>query len=98
MNNNRLPGTAHSTGEVHTRLSNRIIGFSDGVFAIAITLLVLTIDVPANLTSEEVSSFLREALPQVLLYAVAFMSSALSGCVTTVCSACAVPLTHGSLS
>ena len=73
MNNNRLPGTAHSTGEVHTRVSNRIIGFSDGVFAIAITLLVLTIDVPANLTSQEVSSFLGESLPQVLTYAVAFM-------------------------
>src|ERR671915_423288 len=74
MNNNRLPSTVHSTGEVHTRVSNRIIGFSDGVFAISITLLVLTINVPSNLTSsEEVSGFLRQALPQLVVYAAAFM-------------------------
>ena len=63
----------HATGRVRSHANNRIIGFSDGVFAIAITLLVLTIDLPANLPSEEVSSFLWEALPQVLVYAVSFM-------------------------
>ncbi len=73
MNDNRPPSTAHATGEVRTRVNNRIIGFSDGVFAIAITLLVLAIDVPTNLTSQEVSSFLWEALPQVLIYAASFM-------------------------
>ena len=64
-----------ATSEVHTRLSNRIIGFSDGAFAIAITLLVLTLDVPSNLPSsdEEVSGFLWEALPQVVVYAASFM-------------------------
>ena len=63
-----------SAGQVQRRLSNRIIGFSDGVFAIAITLLVLTIGAPSNLSSsEEVSSFLWEALPRVVVYAAAFM-------------------------
>ena len=63
----------HATGRVRRHANNRIIGFSDGVFAIAITLLVLTIDLPASLPSEEVSSFLWGALPQVLVYAVSFM-------------------------
>jgi uncharacterized membrane protein len=73
MNDNLPPNTAHATGEVRWRVNNRIIGFSDGVFAISITLLVLTIDVPANLTSQEVSSFLWGTLPQVLIYATSFM-------------------------
>jgi uncharacterized membrane protein len=64
---------ASAAGEVQTRVNNRIIGFSDGVFAITITLLVLTIDVPSNLTSDEVNGFLWEALPQVVIYAASFM-------------------------
>jgi uncharacterized membrane protein len=74
MNDKRDSSFANHAGEVRKRVSNRIIGFSDGVFAIAITLLVLTINVPSNLTSsEEVSSFLRQALPQLVVYAAAFM-------------------------
>jgi uncharacterized membrane protein len=71
VNDNHKPS---ATTQVQTRVSNRIIGFSDGVFAIAITLLVLTINVPSNLTSsEQVSGFLRQALPQLVVYAAAFM-------------------------
>ena len=76
MNDKRHSGFAnHAADEVvRRRVSNRIIGFSDGVFAIAITLLVLTINVPSNLTSsEDVSGFLRQALPQLVAYAAAFM-------------------------
>jgi len=74
MNDKRHSSFANHAPEVRKRVSNRIIGFSDGVFAIAITLLVLTINVPSNLTSsEEVSAFLRQALPQLVVYAAAFM-------------------------
>ena len=76
MNDKRHSSSAnHDADElVRRRVSDRIIGFSDGVFAIAITLLVLTIDVPSNLTSsEDVSGFLRQALPQLVGYAAAFM-------------------------
>ena len=74
MNDKRHLSSANHAGEVRKRVSNRIIGFSDGVFAIAITLLVLTIEVPSNLTySEEVSHFLLEALPEVVAYATSFL-------------------------
>jgi uncharacterized membrane protein len=74
MNDKRYSSFANDEGEVRKHLNNRIIGLSDGVFAIAITLLVLTIDVPYNLTSsDDVSGFLRQALPQLVVYALAFM-------------------------
>ena len=74
MNDKRPSGSANHSPEIRRRVSNRIIGFSDGVFAIAITLLVLTINVPSNLTSsEDVSGFLWQALPQLVVYAAAFM-------------------------
>jgi uncharacterized membrane protein len=74
MNDTRHSSFAKHASEVRKRVSNRIIGFSDGVFAISITLLVLTIGVPSNLTSsEDVSGFLRQALPQLIAYAAAFM-------------------------
>src|SRR5919107_1528687 len=74
MNDKRHSSSANHSPEIRRRVSNRIIGFSDGVFAIAITLLVLTINVPSNLTSsEDVSGFLWQALPQLVAYAAAFM-------------------------
>lgn len=74
MNAKRHTNVANDEGEVRKYLNNRIIGLSDGVFAIAITLLVLTIDVPYNLTSsEEVSGFLGHALPQLVACVLAFM-------------------------
>ena len=74
MNAKRHTNVANDEGEVRKYLNNRIISLSDGVFAIAITLLVLTIDVPYNLTSsEEVSGFLGHALPQLVACVLAFM-------------------------
>src|SRR3712207_4814536 len=74
MNDKRHSNYANHAPEVRKRVSNRIIGFSDGVFAISITLLVLTFNVPSNITSsEEVSGFLWQALPQLVVYAAAFM-------------------------
>ncbi len=74
MNDKRHSSFANHAREIRKHVSNRIIGFSDGVFAVSITLLVLTINVPSNLTSsEEVSGFLRQVLPQLVVYAAAFM-------------------------
>jgi uncharacterized membrane protein len=74
VNDNRNSSIASSVGQEQTRVSNRVLALSDGVFAIAITLLVLTISVPSNLASSgEVSRFLLESLPEVLAYATAFM-------------------------
>jgi uncharacterized membrane protein len=74
MNDKRHSSFPNHAGEIRRYVSNRIIGFSDGVFAISITLLVLTINVPSNLTSsEEVNGFLRQVLPQLVVYAAAFM-------------------------
>jgi uncharacterized membrane protein len=74
VNDNHNPRFESGAGQGQTRVNDRILALSDGVFAIAITLLVLTINVPSNLTSsEEVSRFLLEVLPEVVVYAAAFM-------------------------
>ena len=50
----------------------RIVAFSDGVFAIAITLLVLNLDVPAQIGGDEVTKALLEQWPNLLAYAISF--------------------------
>jgi uncharacterized membrane protein len=49
---------------------NRIVAFSDGVFAIAITLLVLTLEVPAGV--DDVGQELRDRADEFLAYALSF--------------------------
>lgn len=50
----------------------RIVAFTDGVFAIAITILVLGIDVPEELPGPDLRDFLVEAWPQLFAYFLSF--------------------------
>ncbi len=51
----------------------RIEAFSDGVFAIAITLLVLDVHVPSGLAAQAVGAALNSLWPRVLAYALSFV-------------------------
>jgi uncharacterized membrane protein len=50
----------------------RIVAFTDGVFAIAITLLVLSIEVPAGLPEGHLHEFLLDSWPQLFAYFFSF--------------------------
>jgi uncharacterized membrane protein len=50
----------------------RIVAFTDGVFAIAITVLVLGIDVPENLPEDGVDDFLFDSWRQLFAYFLSF--------------------------
>jgi uncharacterized membrane protein len=50
----------------------RIVAFTDGVFAIAITLLVLSLDVPAGLPGSELDDYLGDEWPQLFAYFLSF--------------------------
>jgi uncharacterized membrane protein len=50
----------------------RTVAFSDGVFAIAITLIVLTIDVPDLSSGGDLGAALRDLGPNVLAYFIGF--------------------------
>jgi uncharacterized membrane protein len=50
----------------------RIAAFTDGVFAIAITLLVLSLSVPENLPDNDLSDFLFDSRSQLFAYFLSF--------------------------
>jgi uncharacterized membrane protein len=50
----------------------RIVAFTDGVFAIAITLLVLSLDVPPDLPASELRDFLLDSWRQLFAYFLSF--------------------------
>src|SRR5215204_2211690 len=69
-----------NSGERRSEGSNkeleRIIFFSDAIFAIAMTLLVVSITVPqipANLVAQELPNRLRELLPNLFSYVISFL-------------------------
>lgn len=51
---------------------HRIVSFSDGVFAIAITLLVVTIPVPKE-PSSELMARIRDLLPEIFSFVLSFL-------------------------
>jgi uncharacterized membrane protein len=73
---------SRSRKEIHDQGSNislnRLITISDGVFAFAMTLLVLEIKVPAGLTSGDLTKTLLGLGPRLLIYALGFLVIALT--------------------
>ncbi len=56
---------------------DRVVFFSDAVFAIAITVLVLTLRLPANTTDATVAHALRSEVPSIYSYVLSFAVIAL---------------------
>lgn len=54
------------------RSISRVLGLSDGVFAIALTLLVLNLDLPPGTNPNDVADALEDMLPEVGAYALSF--------------------------
>jgi TMEM175 potassium channel family protein len=52
--------------------AHRVVVLSDGVFAIALTLLVLDVRVPAGLTGPDLDNALADLPPRLLAYALSF--------------------------
>jgi len=58
--------------EEHEVEFSRIVAFSDGVFSIAITLLVLDLKLPEHLANDEIWRHLLDQREQFLAYAISF--------------------------
>ncbi|KQX43442.1 hypothetical protein ASD97_25550 [Streptomyces sp. Root63] len=62
-----------SNGSPSSARPDRLITLSDGIFAIAMTLLALEVRVAPDLDSEQFHDALREAVPQLAAYALSFL-------------------------
>jgi uncharacterized membrane protein len=56
-----------------TRGLERLLALADGVFAIAITILVLDIRVPPDLAARELSAHVADLIPGFISYAISFV-------------------------
>jgi uncharacterized membrane protein len=65
-------GAERERAEAAQRELDRVGGFSDGVFAVAITLLVLNIEVPQLSGDERLTTALDDLVPDVTAYFIAF--------------------------
>ena len=61
------------TGPEAAKDRDRIVNFSDGVFAIAITILILDINVPEGLSSGELPARVLSLGPEYLGYVISFL-------------------------
>jgi hypothetical protein len=66
--------------------ADRVLAFSDAVFAIAITLLTLNLQVPSGLGGDDFPRALHQVLPALGAYALSFVISVSSGSPTTASS------------
>ncbi len=55
------------------RSPDRVLALTDGVFAIIVTILVLEVRVPPNLTRDSLQGVLRELRPTVVAWAISFL-------------------------
>src|SRR5215470_3654394 len=71
-----MPSPVSATVPAVDLKTNRIEALSDGVFAIAMTILVLNISVPAapTVSGQQLPAALRQLAPQVLVYVVSFVN------------------------
>jgi uncharacterized membrane protein len=51
---------------------DRLLALTDGVFAIAITILVLDLRIPADIAPRELSAHIAELIPEFISYAISF--------------------------
>jgi uncharacterized membrane protein len=51
---------------------DRLMALTDGVFAIAITILVLDLRIPADIAPRELSAHIAELIPEFISYAISF--------------------------